>query len=180
MPIGIEIEFSTRIALNLIGYSMLGSRKQEVSSSASGMSSTSEISIPGYSAQLSSATSSDWSSDAGHSLVDKHLTMRGDLESEGNVLVRGKVIGNIKCKMLVVDTDAQIEGGIEAHEIVVRGKAKGTIKADQVRLENTASVDCEIVHRVFSAEQGARIKGTLRILDDAEAENTKENLSLVA
>lgn len=104
-----------------------------------------------------------------HSIVDKHLTMKGDLESEGDVLVRGKVVGNIKCKLLIVDIDAQIDGGVEADEVVIRGKAKGKIQADRVRLEKTAVVDCEIAHRSFSAEEGARIKGTLRFLEEVEA-----------
>jgi cytoskeletal protein CcmA (bactofilin family) len=147
---------------------MLGSRKPDASASSLG-----GISIPSY------ATSSS-SGDTAHSLVDKHLVMRGDLESDGDVLVRGKVIGNIKCRMLIVDSDAEVDGGVEAKEVIMRGKAKGNIKAQRVKLENTANVDCEIAHRVFSAEEGARIKGTLRILEEGEAGDCKDGLSLVA
>lgn len=148
---------------------MLGSRKPDASPSAS----LGGISIPSYS-------STGGSGDSAHSLVDKHLVMRGDLESEGDVLVRGKVVGNIKCRMLIVDTDAEVDGGVDAHEVIMRGKAKGNIKAQRVKLENTANVDCEIAHRVFSAEEGARIKGTLRILEEGEAGGIKDGLSLVA
>jgi cytoskeletal protein CcmA (bactofilin family) len=59
---------------------------------------------------------------------------------------------------------------VEAEEVVVRGNTKGTLQADKVRLERTANVDSEIYHRTFSAEEGARIKGTLQCRDEGPAE----------
>ena len=111
-----------------------------------------------------------------HSIVDECLTMRGDLESEGDILVKGKVLGNIKCKLLIIDVDALVEGGVEAEEVIIRGNSKGTIKSNRVRLEKTATVDSDICHQTFSAEEGARIKGALRFKEDpfnAEPEEAK-------
>jgi cytoskeletal protein CcmA (bactofilin family) len=109
-----------------------------------------------------------------HSIVDEGLTMKGDLESDGDILVKGKVLGSIRCKVLIVETDALVEGGVEAEEVNVRGNVKGTIRAERVRLERTANVDSEIYHRIFSAEEGARIKGSLRSKDETPAEVTKD------
>ena len=100
--------------------------------------------------------------------------MKGDLESEGDVLVKGKVFGNITCNLLIIDVDALVEGGITAQEVVVRGKTKGVINANKVRLEKTASVDSEICHNTFSAEEGARIKGALRFQEDPLANKKPE------
>lgn len=108
-----------------------------------------------------------------NSIIDEWLTMRGDLESEGDILVKGKVHGNVKCKLLIIDVEAVIEGGIVAEEVVVRGKTKGVIQANKVRLEKTAVVDSEICHQTFSAEEGARIKGALRFKEDPLAEPLK-------
>lgn len=112
--------------------------------------------------------------DANYSIINEWLTMRGDLESEGDILVKGKVHGNITCKLLIVDVDALIEGGIRAEEVVVRGRTKGTIEANKVRLEKTANVDSEISHQTFSAEEGARIKGALKYRDEPVAVGNKE------
>jgi cytoskeletal protein CcmA (bactofilin family) len=105
-------------------------------------------------------------SSSAHSIVDEFLTMRGDLESEGDIHVKGKVLGNIRCKLLIIEVDALVEGGVEAEEVIVRGNSKGTIQADRVRLEKTANVDSEIRQNSFSAEEGARIKGSLRSKDE--------------
>jgi cytoskeletal protein CcmA (bactofilin family) len=111
----------------------------------------------------------DRSTPTNHSIVDERLTMKGDLESDGDVLVKGKVIGNIRCKLLIIDADALVEGGIQCDELVVRGRTKGTIQATKVRLEKTASVDSEICHQSFSAEEGAKIKGALRYMEEMPA-----------
>jgi cytoskeletal protein CcmA (bactofilin family) len=112
-----------------------------------------------------------------HSMVDEFLTMKGDLESEGDIHVKGKVLGNIRCKLLIVEVDAFVEGGVEAEEVIVRGNAKGTILADRVRLERTANVDSEIRHNSFSAEEGARIKGSLRSKEDPAGESSTSTVS---
>jgi cytoskeletal protein CcmA (bactofilin family) len=103
------------------------------------------------------------------SIINEWLIMRGDLESEGDILVKGKIHGNIQCKLLIIDAEAMIEGAIFADEVVIRGTTRGIIKANRVRLEKTASVDSEIYQATFSAEEGARIKGALRSLEDYAA-----------
>ena len=113
--------------------------------------------------------------DSNCSIINEWLVMRGDLESEGDILVKGKVHGNIQCKMLIIDAEAIIEGAIFADEVVVRGTTRGIIKAQRVRLEKTANVDSEIYQGTFSAEEGARIKGALRGFDDY-ATSAKEPL----
>ena len=100
------------------------------------------------------------------SIINEWLTMRGDLESEGDILVKGKVHGNIQCKLLIIDAEAIIEGAILADEVVIRGTTRGIVKARRVRLEKTANVDSEIYQETFSAEEGARIKGAMRGYDE--------------
>ncbi|MBI1649349.1 bactofilin family protein [Hyphomicrobium sulfonivorans] len=101
-----------------------------------------------------------------HALVDECLTVRGDLESNGDILIKGNVFGNVRCKLLIIDTDASVEGGIDAEEVIIRGRSTGKINAKRVRMENTAIVESEIIHQIFSADEGARIIGTLRHMDE--------------
>ncbi len=115
----------------------------------------------------SSASMASKGGKTSHSIVDERLIMRGDLESDGDILVKGKVYGNITCKVLIIDAEAFVEGGITAAEVVVRGRAKGEIRAERVSLERSADVDCDIYQKTFQAEEGARIRGALKMYDDA-------------
>lgn len=104
-------------------------------------------------------------SDNNYSIINEWLTMRGDLESSGDILVKGKVHGNIRCRMLIIDAEAQVEGGIESDEVVIRGQTRGVIRSKRVRVEKTGSVDSEIHHETFSSEEGAKVRGSLQQLD---------------
>ena len=104
--------------------------------------------------------------DANYSIINEWLVMKGDLESEADILIKGKVHGNIKCKLLIIDTGAFVEGGVEAEEVVVRGTAKGVMRVNRVRFEKTADVDSEIYQKSFSAEEGAKIRGALHFASE--------------
>jgi cytoskeletal protein CcmA (bactofilin family) len=103
---------------------------------------------------------------ATRSVIDAWLTIRGDLESEGEVQVDGKVNGDIRCAHLVVGKDAIIVGNIIAEEVIVRGKVKGTIRAINVTLQDTALVESEIYHKSLAVEQGACFDGISRRRDE--------------
>jgi cytoskeletal protein CcmA (bactofilin family) len=135
---------------------MFSNKKDDPLSAAAGSDAPQGVSRPTY----------DKPRAFGHSIVEEGLVMKGDLETEGDILVKGKVFGNIRCKVLIIDTGSLVEGGVEAEEVIIRGNSKGTIKANRVALEKSASVESDICHKIFSAEEGARIKGGLRFEED--------------
>ncbi|MGE0767453.1 MAG: polymer-forming cytoskeletal protein [Hyphomicrobiaceae bacterium] len=153
---------------------MFSPRKAETApNGAATMDAERSFPAPSYSSTNASASASNRSREANYSIINEWLKMKGDLESEGDILVKGKVNGNIKCNLLIIDVDALVEGGITADEVVIRGTTKGVINATKVRLEKTAHVDSEICHNVFSAEEGARIKGALHYKDNPVADAQK-------
>jgi cytoskeletal protein CcmA (bactofilin family) len=133
-----------------------------------------------YSPHNNSISVSTRSREANYSIINEWLKMKGDLESEGDILIKGKVHGNIKCNLLIIDVDAMVEGGITADEVVIRGQTKGVINATKVRLEKTALVDSEICHNVFSAEEGARIRGALHFNENPLAEAKTDTPEMVS
>lgn len=125
--------------------------------------------VPTHIRPAAAATPAAHQAKEGFSVINEWLKMRGDLEGDGDILVKGEVYGNVRCKMLIVDHGALVEGGIEADDVIIRGTARGTIKTKRIRLEKTALVDCEIYHQSFSAEEGARVKGMMHAYDSAPA-----------
>jgi cytoskeletal protein CcmA (bactofilin family) len=112
---------------------------------------------------------------AARSVIDAWLTMTGDLESEGDIQVDGQVRGHIRCAQLIVGKDATITGDIIAEEVVVRGKVKGVIRANRVRLQETACVESEIYHQTLSIEDGASYEGQIhRSQEPTKAEDNVE------
>jgi cytoskeletal protein CcmA (bactofilin family) len=146
---------------------MFNSRKAEAPTLSVGKAEAESFPrAPAYTPASPSIGFQDKTKSGHHSIVDEHLNMKGDLESDGDILVRGRVFGNIKCKLLIIDTDASVEGGVIAEEVIIRGTTKGTINAIRVKLEKSANVDSEICHQTFAAEEGARITGALRFAEE--------------
>jgi cytoskeletal protein CcmA (bactofilin family) len=93
------------------------------------------------------------------SVMDSWLTIRGDLQSEGEVQVDGQVHGDIRCASLTVGKDATVVGNITAEEVVVCGNVRGTIRANRVILRDNAHVHSHIFHKTLAIEEGACFDG---------------------
>ena len=92
-------------------------------------------------------------------LIDAGLNIHGDLQTDGEVEVDGKIIGNIGCTHLTIGKGAVVTGNIKADEVLVRGKVKGTIRATRVILQDSAQVEGDIYHDRIVIEDGARFVG---------------------
>jgi len=71
------------------------------------------------------------------SFIDASLTIVGDLHSEGDVQIDGRICGNVACAQLIVGKDAAITGTVKAEQAIVRGSITGTIRACAVILQES-------------------------------------------
>ena len=93
------------------------------------------------------------------SFIDASLTIMGDLSSEGDVQLDGRICGNVRCAQLIVGRDAAITGSVAARQAIVRGSITGTIRAYLVILQETARVESEITYTVLAIDDGAMFEG---------------------
>jgi cytoskeletal protein CcmA (bactofilin family) len=104
------------------------------------------------------------------SFIDGSLTIMGDLHSEGDVQLDGRVCGNVACAQLIVGRDAAVTGSITAEQAIIRGSVTGTIRAGAVILQGTARVESEIAYTVLAVDDGATFEGAARHSDNPRAE----------
>ena len=95
-------------------------------------------------------------------IIDACLNIDGNLTTEGEVQVDGRINGNIRCAHLTVGREATIIGDIVAEEVVVRGKVTGIIRGNRVILQEGAQVESEIFQSKLTIEEGANFKGMIR------------------
>jgi cytoskeletal protein CcmA (bactofilin family) len=107
-------------------------------------------------------------------LIDACLKINGDLETEGEVQVDGKINGNIRCAHLTVGRGATIIGDITADEVVVRGTVTGVIRGNRVILQDGAHVESEIFQNKLTIDEGACFKGMIRDQDESTSIDGKE------
>ncbi len=93
------------------------------------------------------------------SIISLDLKIVGDLLSEGEIQIDGRVNGDIRTKVLIVGETAHVKGEIVAETIHVLGHVEGQIKAKVVKLADTAHVVGDILHEDLSIETGAFLEG---------------------
>jgi cytoskeletal protein CcmA (bactofilin family) len=96
------------------------------------------------------------------SFIDASLTIVGDLCSDGDVQIDGRICGNVTCAQLIVGTDAAITGAVRADQAIVRGSIIGTINAAVVILQETARVKSDIAYTLLAIDDGATFEGAVR------------------
>jgi cytoskeletal protein CcmA (bactofilin family) len=95
------------------------------------------------------------------SYIDASLTIVGDLHSEGDVRIDGRICGNVRCAQLIVGTDASVTGAVIAQQAIVRGRVIGTIRAPAVVIQDTAYVESEITYGSLAIDDGAFFEGAV-------------------
>lgn len=93
------------------------------------------------------------------SLISANLHIIGNLKSEGEVQIDGRVDGDVTANSLVIGDRADINGEIVADDVIVRGTVHGRIRARKVQLAKTAHVVGDVWHETLSIEPGAYIEG---------------------
>ena len=89
--------------------------------------------------------------------LSKTLTVRGDLDSDGEVVIHGYVTGQVCADRLVLGAGGFLEGDIIARDVRIEGRLSGRIFALNVTLDADAEVSGRIFHNTITVAKGARI-----------------------
>ncbi len=117
-------------------------------------------------------------------VVGPSVHVEGDFASEGNILVKGMVSGNVKTsKLLTVEPGAKIMANVRAGHAIISGEITGNVKvSDRLELTESARVSGDISCGVLQVAAGALIHGKV-IMEGVEAgqssKTTKRSLGRI-
>jgi cytoskeletal protein CcmA (bactofilin family) len=100
-------------------------------------------------------------SQMGNSLLGKGAVIKGDINTEGDIRIEGKVHGNIKVSgKLVIGEGAEIKGDIKANHVEVFGKVNGKLVVDDfLAIKGNGLVEGELFTAKLQIEPTAFFKG---------------------
>lgn len=93
------------------------------------------------------------------SIISAGLTVKGDLESAGEIQVDGHVEGDVRGKTVRVGEGAFVKGSVFGDSATVAGTIEGRIEAMTVTLQKTAKMTGDIIHQTVQIDSGAYIDG---------------------
>ena len=100
-------------------------------------------------------------------LVGRDLEFEGDVRGRQDLVIEGCLRGHIRLPEndVLVAVNAKVEAEIQVRDIVVKGEVTGNVTASgRAVIEKTGRLDGDLSASMISVEDGARFKGSVRIL----------------
>ena len=93
------------------------------------------------------------------SILGKDIVITGDIKTEGDVQIDGRLDGNIIANNVKIGEQGAVNGKISASKVTIQGKVSGKISAGVVELTATANVQADIVQDQLLIANGAFFDG---------------------
>lgn len=99
-------------------------------------------------------------------VIADDVRIKGEIQSPGDLELKGTIEGEIECRSLVVAERAKVTGSVTAERVVVRGEVEGTINGIRVTLASSAKVDGELYCKTLSVDEEAQFQGVSQRVED--------------
>ena len=97
----------------------------------------------------------------GLSFIGPEALVNGDLATDAQLHVDGRIDGDVRCAQLIQGGAGIIAGNIQAEEARLAGTVEGTVSARTLIVEATARILGDVAYETISIEAGAQIEGRL-------------------
>lgn len=103
----------------------------------------------------------DTTSTQAHNIIGNGTVIKGEIESEGDIRIDGKVNGSVKSNgKVVIGQNGSIEGTLTCKNADISGFVKGNIKVEELTsMKSTARLEVELVTKQLFIEVGAVFTG---------------------
>jgi len=96
------------------------------------------------------------------SYIGSEVTVTGDIATDGELHVDGKVLGDIDCGSLTQGRSGEVRGNIKAGEARLAGLVDGAVEAGALTLEASARVTGDVLYESLSVAAGAEVEGRFK------------------
>ena len=114
------------------------------------------------------------------SVLGPGINWHGNLRGSGGLRIEGTFEGEIQIRGLVVvgETGRVTCENMQANTVVVAGAVRGSITAEKLEIRSTGRVWGDVIVVAFTTEEGAFLRGSVRMEEKVEItiEDEKENL----
>ena len=110
------------------------------------------------------------------SVLGPGINWQGNLRGSGGVRIEGTFEGEIQIRGLVVvgETGRVTCENLQANTIIVAGAVRGNITAEKLEIRSTGRVWGDVTVVAFSTEEGAFLRGSVRMEENIEIKIAEE------
>ena len=112
------------------------------------------------------------------SVIGVEMQINGNIKCSGNLVLKGKVRGNIECDHISISSDGDLKGNIKSLYSSIGGNFIGDVFADTLAIESTAIIKGNLYYNNLKAQPGAKLDVQLiKGLEKKEKNLQKKNSS---
>jgi cytoskeletal protein CcmA (bactofilin family) len=104
------------------------------------------------------------------SVLGSEIVWKGNLSGSGGVRIEGAFEGEIALRgLLVVGQSGRVTcPHLRANVVIIAGAVRGDITAEKVEIRSTGRVWGDVVTAAFATEEGAFLRGQIRMEDQVD------------
>jgi cytoskeletal protein CcmA (bactofilin family) len=101
----------------------------------------------------------------GYAIIDKHLSIAGDLSTDGTVRIDGRIDGSLhRIDRMIIGDGAVVVGNVEAREVVIGGELTGNLRVSgRVEVQQTGTVRGDIHAAAVMLAEGGTVHGHVMV-----------------
>ncbi|SDO50399.1 bactofilin family protein [Desulforhopalus singaporensis] len=96
------------------------------------------------------------------SIIDKSMTITGEISFKGKARIDGTINGNIEGEHLILSETGKVTGDLSVSSLNCYGSVEGNIKADMLIARKQCSMVGKFVVGSLTVEPGAAIEGEIK------------------
>jgi len=96
---------------------------------------------------------------AAPSILGRDLIITGDITTDGDIQIDGRLDGNVKAGNVTIGEQGVVNGKINAQNVNIRGKVSGKVQSNSVELSETANVQADLIQDQLVIANGAFFDG---------------------
>lgn len=97
----------------------------------------------------------------GLSFIGPEVVVSGDIATDAQLHVDGRIDGNVRCHQLVQGEAGAVSGNIQAEEARIAGTVEGQVNVRTLFVEASARIMGDIAYETISIDAGAQLEGRL-------------------
>ncbi len=102
------------------------------------------------------------------SVIGADITVTGDIEATVDLLIEGRVNGNVRCQTLLLGESSSIKGNIYAERVRISGFVEGSVETRDLAIESSGSVTGDVSYARLKVATGGNIEGTMKCKREGE------------
>ena len=91
------------------------------------------------------------------SVIGVEMQINGNIKCSGNLVLKGKVKGNIECENLNIASEGHLRGNIKSLQSVIGGNFQGDVVSESLAIESSANIKGNLYYNNLKAQGGANL-----------------------